>query len=66
MKKRSSVDEVDTAQVRQEGQGLIRRRCLLADTCTILDEEGTLWREREQEQCRWRCCEEIYRHTFLS
>lgn len=46
MKKRSSVNEVDIAQVRQEGQDLIWRRCLLGDTCTILDKEGTLWRER--------------------
>ena len=46
MKRRSSVNEVDTAQERQEGQGSIWRRCLLGDPCTVLDKEGTLWRER--------------------
>ena len=45
MKRRSSVDEVDTAQERQEGQGLIQRRRLLGDPCAVLNEEGTLWRE---------------------
>ena len=42
MKRRSSVDEVDTAQERQEGQGLKWRRCLLGDPCAVLDEEGTV------------------------
>ena len=45
MKRRSSVDEVDTAQERQEGQGLKWRRCLLGDPCAVLNKEGTLWRE---------------------
>ena len=44
----------------------------------LVEEEESHWRllystrhrryslEKEQEQCRWRCCEEVYNHTFLS
>ena len=67
MRRRSSVDGVDAAQVGQERQQ------------TGLEEEeeshqrhlySTRRRryslEREQEQCRWQRCEGVYNHTLSS
>ena len=58
LRRRSSVEGVNTAQ---EAQG-----CQAGEAPEQYSMKKVLSGEREQEQHRWRCCEEVYNHTFSS